>query len=213
MIYVRDLSRKHAMGSVNLPDSKATEKLGRDFAPCLFMDWDNAAEVTKRKRLGLYAGSGTGKTSLVKGIFSAIQAPLTLDLKKEHVRFSFRDSKLIIQKWFHSVEMGDVCHVDAGFGSEFWRLLKPYRERLLEAQGLGGVDIVENAETDERPDVFDAAIWIEKTCDENNNRLRQAHIFATAEFAARRSFQNFLATQDLINPLADIADELSGLNL
>lgn len=212
MINVRELSRKDCIGSVILPDSEATEKLGNDFAPALFVDWENANDIAHRTRFALIASPSTGKSSLFKGLYSRLSNPLTLEKRQDHLRQSRFGGKSITQKWFQSVEMGDVCHVDTGFGKEFWRILKPYREGLL-SDNVCGSDIVENAESDERYDQFDCAIWLEKTFDSNNRHVRQAYIYATQDFARRPLFQNFLKSQFLINPVGDIRNEVNGLDI
>lgn len=197
---VRELLYKDALASVILRDSDATEKLGRDFAAVLNRDWDNVESEKLRFRFALLATPGTGKTTLVKGLFSTLQNPLTIERRQDFLRLNRFEGKAITQKWFHSLEMGDVCHVDLGFGSETWRILKPYRELLLEKQGLCGTDIVEHADVDDRADQFDCAIKISKTMDANKNRYRQAYIYASDEFAARPAFQSFLNSQELAPP-------------
>lgn len=198
-IDVRHLSWKDALVRVKLPDVAATEQLGRDFAPTLHMDWRDTKAVNTRLRLALMAVPGTGKTSFFNGIASTLQEkPLNLDRREDIVRYGRFSGKSITQKWFHSAEMGHVCHVDTGFASEFWRILKPYRDDVLLEQRLGGVDIVENAETDARSGQFDVAVQIEKSMDHNNSRFRSAYIYATQEFAARPAFQKFL--KSLENP-------------
>ncbi|MFP4312841.1 MAG: hypothetical protein ACLFR0_00825 [Alphaproteobacteria bacterium] len=212
LINAKELLRKNALASVILPDAAATEKLGQDFAPSLFMDWSDVSATQKRTRVALHATPGTGKTAFAKGLFSTLNAPITVECRQDFLRLSRFNGKTITQKWLRSTEMGHVCHVDTGFGQEFWRVLEPYREKLLEAQKLGGVDIVENAETDERYDQFDCAIWLERTFDDNNIRVRQAYIYATQDFAARPAFREFLNRQNLVNPIGDIQDELDALD-
>lgn len=209
MLNVKDLLRKDALASVKLLDNDATEKLGSDFSSVLYRDWQNTELEKLRLRFALLATPGTGKTTLTKGLFASLSNPLTIERRQDFLRQSRFGGKNITQKWFHSTEMGHVCHVDTGFGTEFWRILKPYRERLLEAQKLAGVDIVENAETDERHDQFDCAIWMEKSMDQEGNRFRQAYIYATENFAARPAFQDFLSKQNLVDPIGDIRHELN----
>lgn len=218
-INVRELSRKKCQASVILPDAKATEKLGYDFSATLFLDWENANAISHRTRFALIATPGTGKTALFKGLYSRLDTPLTLEKRQDHLRHGRFGGKSITQKWFHSTEMGDVCHVDTGFGQEFWRILKPYREGLL-ANNKYGLDIVENAETDDRHAQFDCAIWLEKRYVEdktglylNNRTIRQAYIYATDEFAKRAAFQDFLKSQSLVDPIGDIREDLNGLDI
>ena len=194
MIDASDLSRKDARISIKLLTPQDTENLGRDFAPCLHMDWENASVHSKRTRVALIATPGTGKTSFFKGLYSTLDKPLTIERRQDFLIHSRFAGKSITQKWFQSVEMGHVCHVDVGFGSQFWRILKPYRDKLLDAQNLGGVDIVENAQTDERKDEFDCAVWIEKSMDQDMNPYREAYIIASDKFAARPAFQTFIET-------------------
>lgn len=212
MVNVKELSRKEALASVKLVDNEATEQLGRDFSSVLYRDWQNTQQEKLRIRFALLATPGTGKTTLTKGLFANLSNPLVIDRRQDYLRQSRFGGKSITQKWFHSSEMGHVCHVDTGFGTEFWRILKAYRERLLEAQELAGVDIVENAETDERFDQFDCAIWLEKSMDQDGSRYRQAYIYASADFAARPSFQDFISKQNVVDPIGDIREELEGLD-
>lgn len=219
MINVRELSRKECIGSVILPDAAATEKLGNDFAPTLYVDWENASAISHRLRFALIASPNTGKSSLFKGLYARLSNPLVLEKRQDYLRQSRFDGKSIIQKWFHSTEMGDVCHVDTGFGQEFWRVLKPYREGSIANNKLG-LDIVENAESDDRYDQFDCAIWLEKTYLDDktglyldNRTIRQAYIYATQEFANRPVFKNFLKAQTLVDPIGGIRNALNGLDI
>lgn len=211
-INVSELLRKNALASVMLKNKHDTEKLGRDFAPCLYVDWEKVSCETPRTRLGLLATPGTGKSALVQGIFSVIATPLNFDRRKDFLRLARFEGKCITQKWCHSFEMGDICHVDAGFGSEFWRILQPYRDRLLEKSNRVGIDIVENAEYDSRFFDFDAAIWIEKQFDSNGGQCRQAYIYASDGFTENPSFQKFLDEQDLVDPFESYPSELAELN-
>ena len=163
-------------------------------------------------RFALIASPSTGKSSLFKGLYTRLSDPLVLEKRQDYLRQSRFGGKSITQKWFQSIEMGDVCHVDTGFGKEFWRVLKPYRDGLL-ADNKYGLDIVENAESDGRYDQFDCAIWLEKTFDKNNRHVRQAYIYATQNFSGRPVFQDFLKSQSLIASIGDIQNEMNGLDI
>lgn len=215
MINATTLLRREALCALYLPDSKSTDQFGYDFAPTLFIDWSDKEAVQKRTRFALIASRNTGKTSFVEGLKSRLYSDiLNFEAREDQARISFDESKTIRQSWFHSVLMGHVCHVDLGFRSESYKIIKAYRDGILEDQNMGGVDIVEHPEYDSRSHEFDLVIWLQKSFDEEDRRVREAYIYASNEFAQRPAFQKFMQQyQDRFHvPCADIASELSSLN-
>lgn len=185
---IRELTYKSALTMLKLKSVDDTYDLGRAFAQAVVKDSNAPESVNHIDKIALIGMPECGKSTLVHGITSTFNHPEVLEEQKT-------EEERHRQALLSTTEASLVRHADLGFLNHYpCRVLKAYRFGYLEKQGLGGVDLLENAHKTRSvdPESFDCAVEIAKHSDKDGNKFRVAYIHATENFANRPGFQKFL---------------------